>query len=70
MKSKNIFILVIALLLIIILLQNTQVINFHILFWTISMSQIILLFIIIILSFSIGYLSHYLIKKHKNHKNY
>jgi uncharacterized integral membrane protein len=65
MKPKQVVIFVIAALLLIILLQNTQVINFHILFWKISMSQIILMLIIIILSFALGYFSHYLIGRRK-----
>lgn len=65
MKPKQIIILILAILLMIILFQNTQVINFHILFWTISMSQIILLLLVIFLSFSLGYFTHYLVKRGK-----
>lgn len=65
MKPKQIVILVIAILLLIILLQNTQVISFHILFWTISMSQIVLMALVIILSFALGYFSHYLTGRRK-----
>jgi uncharacterized integral membrane protein len=65
MKPKNVIILISALIFIIILLQNTQVINFNFLFWTISMSQIILLFIVIVLSFLMGYFSHMLKNKNK-----
>jgi len=65
MKPKQIVILILAVLLLIILLQNTQVINFHILFWTISMSQIILLILVIILSFSLGYFTHYFVQRRR-----
>lgn len=65
MKPKQIVILILAVLLLIILIQNTQIINFHILFWTISMSQIILMLIVIILSFALGYFSHYVIGRRK-----
>lgn len=65
MTPKQIVILILAALLLIILVQNTQVINFHILFWTISMSQIILMALIIILSFVLGYFTHYLVHRRK-----
>ena len=65
MKPKQIFVLIIAGLLLIILLQNVQVVDFHILFWTLSMSQIILMLIVIILSFVLGYFSHYLTGRRK-----
>ncbi len=65
MKPKQIVILILAVLLLIILLQNTQVISFHILFWTLRMSQIILMVIVIILSFALGYFSHYLVRRRK-----
>lgn len=39
----------------IVLLQNTDIVNFHILFWTINISQIMLLVLVIIISFSLGY---------------
>lgn len=65
MKPKQIVILVIAVLLLIILLQNTGVISFHILFWTIRMSQIVLMLIIIILSFTLGYFTHYMVRRRK-----
>jgi len=69
MKPKRIFLAIIAILLIIILVQNTRVINIHILFWTISMSQIILLFIVSLIAFLIGYFSHLLFSKKKRQNN-
>ena len=57
MKPKLIVILVLALLLLIILIQNTQVTTLNILFWSISMSQIILMLIILLGGFAIGYLT-------------
>ncbi|MCF7885798.1 MAG: LapA family protein [Candidatus Marinimicrobia bacterium] len=65
MKTRQIFIVIISLLLLIILLQNTQVVNFHLLFWKISMSQIILLFLVSIISFIIGYFTHMIINKRR-----
>lgn len=63
MKAKKILFLAIFLVLFVILIQNTQVVNINILFWTISMSQIILLLLIAFFSFTLGYLSGHLIKK-------
>ena len=54
MKPKKISILITSLFLIIILIQNTRVVNLNILFWKISMSQVVLLFLISIIV-SIGY---------------
>lgn len=56
MKPKVIAIIVLIVLLLIIMVQNTQVIDLHLLFWTISMSQIILIGIALVCGFVIGYL--------------
>lgn len=56
MKPKVIAIIVLIVLLFIIMVQNTQVIDLHLLFWTISMSQIILIGIALVCGFVIGYL--------------
>ena len=50
-------------LVIILILQNTQVIEFNILFWTVSMSQIIFLLIVAFLFFILGYFTHYIFNK-------
>ena len=65
MKPKQIIILIISALLLVILLQNTQVINFNILFWTISMSQIVLMVLVMILSFALGYFTHHMVQRRK-----
>jgi len=56
MKPKVIAIIVLIVLLFIIMVQNTQVIDLNLLFWTISMSQIILIGIALVCGFVIGYL--------------
>lgn len=66
MKPKQIILLIIALLLLIILIQNAGVIDFRILFWTIRMSHIVLLVVVIILSFALGYFSHYMVQRKKS----
>lgn len=55
MKPKTIAILTIVLLFLVILLQNTQVVTLKILFWQISMSQIILIPLTMLIGFILGY---------------
>ncbi|MBU2499505.1 MAG: DUF1049 domain-containing protein [Proteobacteria bacterium] len=56
MKNPKIIVsLVLAILFVIFLLQNTQVVNLRFYFWKISMSQIILIPLVLILGFVIGY---------------
>jgi len=56
-KPKLIAILVMVVLFIIILIQNTQVIDLNLFFWTISMSQIILIVFVLLGGFIIGFLA-------------
>jgi len=55
MKTKTIIIAIVAILLLIIVLQNTQVVSLRLFFWTISMSRIILLALTLIVGFVLGY---------------
>ena len=54
MKSKNIFIVLLSVLLIIILFQNTQVVAFQFLLWKITASRIFLILLGIIVGFMFG----------------
>ncbi len=65
MKPKLIIILVAVLLFLIILLQNTRVVTLSIFFWDISMSQIILIPLILVLGFIFGLLAAKFIIKRK-----
>lgn len=56
MKPKLILILVLSGLAGVILLQNTQVVSFQVLFWSVSMSRIIFFTVLILIGFGIGYL--------------
>lgn len=56
MKPKTVVIFIIIVLFLVILLQNVRVITLYILFWEISMSQIIFLPIIFIVGVLVGYL--------------
>jgi len=55
MKPKVIGVLILGALFFIILLQNTQVVSLRLLFWKISMSQIILFPLVILIGFIIGF---------------
>ena len=56
MKPKIIIILILIVLSLVILLQNTEVVEFQILFWKLAMSRIILISFVLISGFIIGYL--------------
>ena len=63
MKPKNIIFLIIIVLVLIILIQNTHVITFQLLFWEISMSLIIFMLLIVLIGFALGYFVHAKTKK-------
>lgn len=62
-NPKIIVVLVLAILLIIFLLQNTQVVNLRFYFWKISMSQIILIPLVLVVGFVAGYVVAKVTKK-------
>jgi uncharacterized integral membrane protein len=55
MSVKSIVVLIIACLLLIVILQNTQVVTFRLFFWKIGMSRIILLMLTLVVGFALGY---------------
>lgn len=55
MKPKNIALVVLGILLLVVLLQNTQVVSVRFLFWKLSMSRIILLPLVMLIGFTIGF---------------
>ena len=57
MKPKTIIVLVLLLLSLVILIQNTQVVTLQVLFWHMSMSRILLIPLLLIIGFVIGYLA-------------
>ena len=57
MKPKTVIILIIFVLFLIVLLQNTQVVTLRFLFWEISMSRIILLAVVLLIGVVIGYVA-------------
>ena len=56
MKAKIVLVLVLVILLGVLLIQNTQVVTYRLYFWTISMSQVILVPLIALAGFLIGYI--------------
>ena len=65
MKPKTIFISAIILLFVIIIIQNTELAGFQLLFWKVKMSRAILLPIIFITGLIIGFLGCLIITKKK-----
>jgi uncharacterized integral membrane protein len=65
MKPKTIFIIAIILLFVIIIIQNTELAGFQLLFWKVEMSRAILLPIIFITGLIIGFLGCLIITKKK-----
>ncbi len=55
MRAINKVLITLGVLMLIVLLQNTQVVSVRFLFWELSMSRIILLPIIMIIGFVIGF---------------
>jgi uncharacterized integral membrane protein len=56
LKPKIILILVVAVLALIVLLQNTDVVTFHFLFWSKDISQIVLVVLTLALGFALGFI--------------
>jgi len=56
MKQKYIIIIVLTVLALIIALQNQGVVTFHIFFWTISMSRILMMVGFLLIGFFVGLL--------------
>lgn len=62
---KQILMVVAILLALVIVLQNTQVVTFRFLFWSFSMSQILLIPLAMLIGFVIGLLTYSLIARKK-----
>jgi len=55
MSPKKIALIVLGCLILVVLLQNTQVVSVRFLFWKLSMSRIILLPLFLLVGFVIGF---------------
>jgi putative membrane protein len=56
MRPKTIIILILLLFCLVILIQNTQVVTLRVLFWHITMSRILLIPLLLVIGFVVGYL--------------
>ena len=64
-KTKLIILGIIAVLVIIVLLQNSQVVTFRLFFWQISISQILLMPLTLLFGFAVGAAAVLLLSKKK-----
>jgi uncharacterized integral membrane protein len=63
MKPKTIILLILLLLCLVLLSQNTEVVTLQVFFWSITMSRILLIPLLILMGFIIGYLAALLRKQ-------
>jgi uncharacterized integral membrane protein len=63
MKPKTIIILILVVLAVIVVLQNTEIVNLQLFFWTISMSRIIFISFLLLVGFVLGFLVATLVRK-------
>lgn len=56
MKAKWIVLLVVLVLALIILVQNTHVVAFRLLFWAVEMSLVVLVLLMLVIGFALGFL--------------
>ena len=66
MKSKQILVLALALILVAVIVQNSDVARIKLLFWTVSMSMILLIFFTALIGFVIGYFTRLFIHERKS----
>lgn len=55
--ARRIVIIIVALLVLIIAIQNTQVVTIQLLFWQVAMSRILFFLLTLLAGFGIGYLT-------------
>ena len=63
MKPKTIVVTILIFLMLILLVQNTQVVTVKLFFWDVSMSRIILIFFLLLIGFILGYFAAKLRKR-------
>lgn len=57
MKPRAVVITVLVILVLIVIFQNREIVEFHFLFWNLPMSRIIWLLIVLLAGFAAGYLA-------------
>jgi uncharacterized integral membrane protein len=63
MKPKTIIILILVILAVIVVLQNTEIVTLQLFFWKISMSRIIFISFLLLAGFILGFLVAKLVKR-------
>lgn len=56
MKVKSIIIVILAIIALILIAQNTEVVPIQILFWRLLMSRIVLILLMLVIGFAIGFI--------------
>ena len=56
MKPKSIIAIILAVLVLVIIIQNTQVISLQLFFWQVHMSRIVLILVMLAIGVAIGYI--------------
>ena len=67
MRPKVILLLLVIVLAIVLLLQNTGVTEFNLLFWDLQMSRAILVFIVLVIGFILGFVVAKVTGRRKSH---
>ncbi len=70
MKPKTIIILVLMVLAVVIVIQNSQMVTLQLFFWKIMMSRIIFIVGLLVVGFSLGFLVAKMTHKTKKGRNY
>lgn len=63
MKAKNIIIIILVIVALILIAQNTRIVPLQLLFWQIWMSQIVLVILMLAIGFAIGFILAKMSKK-------
>jgi len=63
MKPKTIIILILVVLALVVVLQNTEIVTLQLFFWKISMSRIIFISFLLVVGFILGFLAAKLVKR-------
>lgn len=63
MKPKTIIILILVVMAVIVILQNTEIVTLQLFFWKISMSRIIFISFLLLVGFILGFLVAKLVKQ-------
>ncbi len=65
MNFKHILIIILGILVLTILLQNTQVVTLQLLFWKVQMSRIIFIPLVLVIGFVFGFITNAMMRKRR-----